>query len=70
LRASRRSTTKSPKGGSSHDTFIFYPQVLPPEFPHASGTLAAPLIAMLVAGTAASETVASAVASSFFVFDI
>jgi hypothetical protein len=44
--------------------------VLPPEFPHASGTLAAPLIAMLVAGTAASETVASAVASSFFVFDI
>jgi hypothetical protein len=38
--------------------------------PHASGTLGAALRTTFVAGTAASETVASAAASSFFVFDI
>jgi hypothetical protein len=38
--------------------------------PHASGTLGPALSAMLVAGTAAIETVASAAASSFVVFDI
>jgi hypothetical protein len=39
--------------------------------PQASGTLPTePLRATLVAGTAASETVASAAPSSFFVFDI
>jgi hypothetical protein len=38
--------------------------------PHASATLGAALRTMLVAGIAASETVASAAASSFFVFDI
>jgi hypothetical protein len=38
--------------------------------PHASGTLGAALRAMLVAGTATSEAVASAAASSFFVFDM
>jgi hypothetical protein len=38
--------------------------------PHARGTLEAALSATPVAGTAAIETVASAVASSFFVFDI
>jgi hypothetical protein len=38
--------------------------------PQASGMLGDALRAMLVAGTAASETVASAAASSFFVFDI
>jgi hypothetical protein len=47
-----------------------YPQVEPPLLPHASGTLGAELRAMLVAGTAASETVASVAASSVFVFDI
>lgn len=47
-----------------------YPQLDPPLVPHASGILGAALRAMLVAGTAASETVASAAASSFFVFDI
>jgi hypothetical protein len=47
-----------------------YPQVEPPLLPHASGTLGAELRAMLVAGRAASEIVASAAASSFFVFDI
>jgi hypothetical protein len=41
-----------------------------PELPQASGTLGEALRAMLVAGTAASEIVASAAASSFFVFDI
>jgi hypothetical protein len=40
------------------------------ELPHASGTLGDALRAKLVAGTAASETVASAAASSFFVFDM
>jgi hypothetical protein len=44
--------------------------VLLPEAPHASGTLGDALRAMLVAGTAASEIVATAAASSFFVFDI
>jgi hypothetical protein len=38
--------------------------------PHASGALGAALSAMLVAGTATSETVASVAASSFFVFDM
>jgi hypothetical protein len=38
--------------------------------PHANGTLGVALRATLVAGTAASETVASAAASSLFVFDI
>jgi hypothetical protein len=38
--------------------------------PQASGTLGAALSAMLVAGTAASETAASAAASSLFVFDM
>jgi hypothetical protein len=47
-----------------------YPQLDPPLVPHASGILGAALRAMLVAGTAVSETVASAAASSFFVFDI
>jgi hypothetical protein len=42
--------------------------VLP--LPHASGVLGAALRATLVAGTATSETVASAAASSFFVFDM
>ena len=41
-----------------------------PEAPHASGMLGDALRAMLVAGTAASEIVASAVANSFFAFDI
>jgi hypothetical protein len=44
--------------------------VLLPEAPQASGTLGEPLSAMLVAGMAASETVASAAASSVFVFVI
>jgi hypothetical protein len=38
--------------------------------PQASGTLGEALRTTLVAGTAASETVASAAASSFLVFDI
>ena len=38
--------------------------------PQASRTLGEALRATLVAGTAASETVASAAASSFLVFDI
>jgi hypothetical protein len=38
--------------------------------PQASGTLGEALSAMLVAGMAASETVASAAASSVFVFVI
>jgi hypothetical protein len=44
--------------------------VLPPVFPHASGMLAEPFATMLVAGIATSETVASAAASSVFVFVI
>jgi hypothetical protein len=44
--------------------------VLLPLAPHASDTLGAAFSAMLVAGPAASEIVASAAASSFFVFDI
>jgi hypothetical protein len=44
--------------------------VLLPELPHASETLGEALRAMLVAGTAANETVASAAARSLFVFDI
>jgi len=42
--------------------------VLP--LPQATGTLGAALRTTLVAGTATSETVASAAASSFLVFDI
>jgi hypothetical protein len=38
--------------------------------PQARGAPAEPLRTMLVAGTAASETVANAAASRFFVFDI
>ncbi len=49
-------------------TPYWQPPLVP--LPQASGTLAAPLRAMLVAGTAASETVANAVANSFFAFDI
>jgi hypothetical protein len=44
------------------------PPVVP--LPHARCTLGAALRATLVAGTAAIETVTSAAASSFFVFDI
>jgi hypothetical protein len=47
-----------------------YPQPVEVPPPQASGTLGEALRAMLVAGTAASEIVASAAASRFFVFDI
>lgn len=56
--------------GSPTPTSDVQPQLDPPVLPHASGMLGAALSAMLVAGTAASETVTSAAASSFFVFDI
>jgi hypothetical protein len=48
-----------------------YAHPLLPLAPQATGWLSTePVRAMLVAGTAASETVASAAASSFLVFDI
>jgi hypothetical protein len=62
---------KSPKPGLflSVRGSIYTQPVLPP--PQASCTASPePLRAMLVDGTAASETIASAEAISFFVFDI
>jgi hypothetical protein len=61
---------KSPNRGSSSRSQIHYtqPVLLPPQ---ASCTAwPEPLRTMLVDGTAASETIASAEAISFFVFDI
>ena len=62
---------KSPdRGSSSPPEQIYYtqPTLLPPQ---ASCTAwPEPLRTMLVDGTAASETIASAEAISFFVFDI
>ena len=55
--------------GSPHGPIYAHP--LLPLAPQATGRLSTePVRAMLVAGTAASDTVASAAASSFFVFDI
>ena len=56
-------------GSSPVSASYWQPPVLVP--PHASCALwLAPLRAMLVDGTAAMETIASPVATSFFIFDI
>jgi hypothetical protein len=61
---------KSPNWGSSSPLQVHYTQPVLP-LPQASCTAwPEPLRTMLVDGTAASETIASAEAISFFVFDI
>jgi hypothetical protein len=61
---------EEPQVGSSLSLTIRYTQPVLP-FPQASCTASPePLRTMLVDGTAASETIASAEAISFFVFDI
>jgi len=57
------------RGSSLVGSSYWQPPVLVP--PHASCALwPAPLRAMVVDGTAAMETIASPVATSFFIFDI